>query len=80
MTRTDREFHIGISIEFKEDFARLYRMLLRVEYLRNLLPPDDQEAEQIHDDILQLARECIKAYGVRSENDSQTPDGQSNSC
>lgn len=54
----DLRFHTN----FGEDFSNLRKMLYKIEDLKDLVPEwNEHEAEEIHDEILELARTMIDA-------------------
>lgn len=65
---------IDIGVSFQDDFRRLREMLHKVEEMRELIPDwNEVEADRLHDEILELARQTIDA-NVRPPEKSQSKD------
>lgn len=68
-----KQIEIDVGIKFEDDFRRLREMLHKVEEMKGLVPEwNETEADRIHDEILQLARETISANANRPQEKSQS--------
>lgn len=72
----DDGVEIEIGVSFQDDFRRLRQMLYKIEEMKDLIPEwNELEADRIHDEILELARQTIDANAHRSQKNSQSKDG-----
>lgn len=68
---------IQIGVDLKDDFQKFRELLHKVEDMRKLIPEwNELEAEQLHEEILDLASEMLDVHARRSKKNKTPKDSQ----